>query len=509
MARTKNRGLVYLRRSTDKQEISLPSQLDWALKVARQHDVSLDAEANDLASMQARHLHAHKGLRLDDGISGSDLNRPGFRAVIDDALGDRSISHLFIYKRDRFARPGDAIPMVQVEKRLLEAGITLVFSEGLSLPYPAGQQDIARDIGLLFGYYQGGEELRKHAERVLGFQLRLAEQGFRTGGNAPYGFVRVLVNAAGTVLETLPPGKLVQQAGCHVRVVPHDPAKIAVWLQILELKEKGWGVKRIANFLNDRGIPSPNAGRTRTDQGVKHRVTGKWNHNTVAELCRNPMILGIQRYGKRSEGTIRRLGAEGPRLLEEKDRTENGATRIIFNEPALQIRKQVGGSRFEPERWATIQQQMDERGRRQAGVRRAKDPARYPLACRLIDLTDNCGSLLYGRSHSGRLVYTCGRYMRSSGSDCASNQVDAEAMLRFTLKTRRQLVERHGNRDKLRQKLLERARREETLQTGHPVERELVGLRIRLVEVKDTLQTATRRMAREKDDARYEALAKE
>src|SRR5262249_60436745 len=126
--------------------------------------------------------------------------------------GDRSVSHLLIYKRDRFARPSDAIPMVQVEKRLLEAGITLVFSEGVSLPYPAGQQDIARDIGLLFGYYQGGEELRKHAERVLGFQRRLAEQGFRTGGNAPHGLAPGLLDARRNVPRKLPPGQPVQPA---------------------------------------------------------------------------------------------------------------------------------------------------------------------------------------------------------------------------------------------------------------------------------------------------------
>src|SRR5262245_38982662 len=341
MARTKNRGLVYLRRSTEKQEISLPSQLDWALASARQHGVPLDVDAADLAYMQAHHLHVHKALRLDDGISGSDLNRPGFLAVIEDALADRTVSHLFIFKRDRFARPGDAIPMVQVEKRLLEVGITLVFSEGVSLPYLAGQQDIARDIGLLFGYYQGGEELRKHAERVLGFQRVLAEQGFRTGGNAPYGFGRVLVDAAGRVLETLPPGKLVQQAGCHVRVVPDDPVKIAVWVQILGLKAQGWGCKRIASWLNERGVPSPDAGKTRTDHGVKHRVSGKWNHNTVAELCRNPIILGVQQYCRRSEGTIRRLGSHGPRLLENDDLGPKGEARPR--------RADVRGSRTGPE----------------------------------------------------------------------------------------------------------------------------------------------------------------
>ena len=45
MARTKNRGLLYARRSTDKQEISLPSQVEWAIAAADRHGVALDAVA--------------------------------------------------------------------------------------------------------------------------------------------------------------------------------------------------------------------------------------------------------------------------------------------------------------------------------------------------------------------------------------------------------------------------------------------------------------------------------
>ena len=142
MAREKNRGLMYLRRSTEKQEISLPSQLDWALGMAQKHGVEVDAEPGDLAVMQARGLHSYKAIRLDDGISGSDLTRPGFLAVIADAITDPTISHLFIFKRDRFARPGDAMPVVMLEKSLLEAGITLVFSEEVSLPFAKGQGDL-------------------------------------------------------------------------------------------------------------------------------------------------------------------------------------------------------------------------------------------------------------------------------------------------------------------------------------------------------------------------------
>jgi recombinase/resolvase-like protein len=509
MTRRKDRGLVYIRRSTDRQAISLPAQIEWALGAARQQDVVLDASVADLEHMQALGLHTYKAIRMDDGVTGADMTRPGFLAVNRDALADRSISHVFIYKRDRFARPDDALPLVQIEKKLLESGITVVLSDGVSSPYAPGRPDIGRDIGLMFGYFQGGEELRKHAERVLCFQKKLAEGGFRTGGNPPYGFARVLIDGAGNALEKLPPGKTVHQAGCHVRVVPDDPAKIAVWLQILELKAKGWGLKRIAHYLNDRGIPSPDAGRTRTDHGVAHRVTGRWNHNSVAELCRNPAILGVQQYGKRSEGRVRRLGADGPRLLEEQDRTAEGGPRIVFNDPSLLVARQVGEAQYDVGKWDAIQRQMDERGENQRGVARVKDPARYPLACRVVDLSGGCGSVLYGRTQQGRALYSCGRYMRTAGAECHNNTIDAEALLRFTLKTLGQLVARQGNRDKLRRLLLDRARRAAQDPEASPVAAEVDQLRSRAAVLRNEQATIEYRMAREKDDALYAALARQ
>jgi DNA invertase Pin-like site-specific DNA recombinase len=508
--RPKNRGLGYLRRSTGKQEISLQKQLEWNVAAARHHAVAFDFAEADLADMLARGLHSYKSIRLDDGISGSDLTRPGFVSLNADALADPSVSHVFFYKRDRFARPDDAMQAAQIEKKLLFAGITVVHSDGVTLPIRRGEQSIMRDLELLLPYYQGGEELRKHAERVLGAQQELADGGYRVGGNAPYGFGRVLVNAAGDILEELPRGKTVKQAGCHVRAVPKFPEKIAVWLQMLEWKSKGWGWKRIANSLNDRGIPSPDAGRTRTDHGVKHFVSGKWSQNTVAELCRNPLIIGVQQYGKRSEGKIRRLGVEGSRLLEdEKDFSAEGKPRAILNDSSLRVRKPVGGAQFDPERWHAIQDGIEDRGKKQCGVPRAKDPGRYPLACRLVDLTEGCGSVLYGRKAQGRAVYTCGRYMRTDGAECASNQVDAEAILRFTLKTLKQFVEMHGRRDKLRRILLERARRQMQEPAIDVRAAEAARLATRKTEVKAELETIERRLAREPDDNLYAALVRQ
>ena len=249
--------------------MSLPAQVAWGIAAAKEHGVILDITNSDLTHMQSHRLSSYKALRLDDGITGSDMTRPGFLAFIGGAKEDRSISHVFFYKRDRFARPADAFTASSLEKDLLLAGITIILSDGIALPIHSGEQCLMRDMEMLFAYSQNGEEIRKLSERVLGFQRTLAEGGYRTGGNAPYGFVRVLVDSNGNIQEELPRGKVVRQMNFHVRVIPKDPEKIAIWIQILDWKKQGWGFKRIAKELNDRGIPSPDAGRTRTDHDIR------------------------------------------------------------------------------------------------------------------------------------------------------------------------------------------------------------------------------------------------
>jgi DNA invertase Pin-like site-specific DNA recombinase len=507
--RPKNRALVYLRRSTSRQEASLETQLQWAIAEATRMAVALEAAPADLERMQAGRLHTYRDIRLDDGITGADLRRPGFLALRRDAIADPAVSHLFIYRRDRLARPEDCSEMVLIEKSLLLAGLTIVFRDGVSEPMQRGQVDVGRELGMFFGYYESGEFLRKLAERVISAQRLLAEGGYRTGGNAPYGFGRVLVDAAGTILQELPPGRTARQPGCHVRIAPRDDQKVGIWLLILELKEAGWGIKRIARHLNGLGIPSPGAGTTRTDQGVKHTVSGKWCGNTVKELCANRAVLGLQDYGRRSEGAHRRLGDAGPRLLTDADRLDETRTRVVMNDASVRISAVTGSEpRFDPARWQEIQRRSEERGRAQRGVPRAPDPARYPLSCRLVDLTDGCGSILYGLTHGGRALYKCGRYMRTEGAECRSNAVDAEAMLRFTLRTIRQLIDRHGNRDRLRTRLEERARQGPSGQGGGSNIRE-AALEARLAELKGHLEIVGRRMAIERDDARYAAIARE
>ena len=136
-ARKKNRGLAYLRRSSPGQEVSLDYQVKWAIGRAEGMDVRLDAAPIDVELMLERRLVSQKALRLDT-ITGADLGRPGFVALMNDALADPAVSHVFSHKRDRFARPEEAMEMVLLEKKLLQAGITLVFSDDVSEPCERG-----------------------------------------------------------------------------------------------------------------------------------------------------------------------------------------------------------------------------------------------------------------------------------------------------------------------------------------------------------------------------------
>lgn len=68
-ARSKGKGLVYLRRSTSRQETGIHAQLGWAGSAARVHDVPLDAGPQDLEYMLTNQIQSrHKDIYLDDGI---------------------------------------------------------------------------------------------------------------------------------------------------------------------------------------------------------------------------------------------------------------------------------------------------------------------------------------------------------------------------------------------------------------------------------------------------------
>jgi len=353
--------------------------------------------------------------------------------------------------------------MMVIERDLRLMGVTLVMSDVVIDPSTTGQSTLGQTAMSLFGYHESGEFSRKLSERIVLVQAQRAAEGYSTGGRPPYGFGRFLCDArTGEVIQELDDNVEVQKKGCHVRFLPNDERKIAIWIRILEWLEADWGYKRIVNELNRLGISSPDAGRTRRDGGREDKVSGKWNHNTVKTLAGNAIITGVKIYGRYSEGVHYRVSSNGPRPVAQDELRPDGSGKVIENDRSIWIEASAGHfSHFDRDRWERLQQKLKERSGSQAGKRKASDPGAYPLAPRVFDLTDDCGSVMYGTVRkdrgTGRPIYRCGAYMKSQGEQCNHNTVDAEALLQFTLQTIVTCVKRAGGAEKLRAAIEARA----------------------------------------------------
>ena len=67
------------------------------------------------------------------------------------------------------------------------------------------------------------------------------------------------------------------------------------------------------------GVPSPDAGRTGTDGGVKHTVSGNWNSSTITTIGRDPIHISLREYARRLTRECHRFSKEGPHALDERD----------------------------------------------------------------------------------------------------------------------------------------------------------------------------------------------
>jgi len=509
-ARTKRDALCYLRRSTSKQEMGIHGQLEWALQAACKHEVNLEASPDDIDEMLQRGLKSYRGILLDDGISGSRLDRPGFVSLRRVAVQNRNVSHILIHKSDRFARPEQSAQAMSMETELLLAGLTIVFSNRISEPRERGIHYFERDILLLHEYSQNGEFLTQLAERVLAAQIRLAKGGYWTGGPAPYGFVRVLCDAAGNEIMVLDEKTTIRREGCHVRirVDEQNPERIETWLSLLKwYGVDGWGVQRIANRLNELRIPSPNAGRTREIGGVLRPNSGKWCKKTVKRLLENQAIIGMAVFGVRSEGAHRRFSPDGPRTLTESDRTEEDRARNIFNPKEELIVVKTG---YEPaasvDLFESCQEQREMRGRSQRGVSKS-DPATYPLSTRIYDRSGACNATFYGVKENGKRWYMCSAYSESKGRECFRHAIDADIALRYTINTLKQQLIAAGGRKALRSRL-EALAAEDQADSCDVAMDELTMIEKRCASLQAEAETTLTNMSRAKTGAAFSALEK-
>ena len=499
----KGQGLFYTRDSGGKHENTPAQYVEWAQRRADELGVDFAGTPAAIESMIRDGCSAEGSLYLDYEVKGNVLSRKGLDALIKEAITNPRITHIFILRRDRLARPNDAMDGVQLENVLRKAGLTLVFLDKIAGPLGKGtRQDIGDLITGLIDYDRAGKDRRDLAEKILFAQLTLARMGFSTGGRPPFGFRRWLVKPDGTKVRQLADGESVRLAGHHVVWLPGPDTEIELIRRILAMLES-MPAFRVAATLTSEGIPSPDAGRWRQDNGIRHRVSGVWNATTIMNIARNPLLVAIVTYGRRSMGDQLRYTSAGPREICDSDFRPDNKHKVIRNPNEQHT---TAKAHAEPvvdlDQHNKLLAKLDTRGASQRGKPRSRDPNNNPLGARVFDM--DCSWPMYRIPYNGSFRYVCGLYQQSHAQECKSNHVEGPIATQFLLSCIRQRTLSPAQIAKLKEKLHAIAVREMTrCKPEHRIE----SLRAAVAKVAEEKETVTRNMALAQSPEQFQAMA--
>ncbi|MDA0589239.1 MAG: recombinase family protein [Planctomycetota bacterium] len=502
-ANPSGRGVFYTRDSGGNHEMTPTEYVEWAQREAGKLGVVFSGTSEGITKMIRSGSSQSGDIFLDFGVKGNVLSRDGLNALLAELQRDSNISHVFIPRRDRLARPDNPLDGVKLENVIRGTNTTVVYTNGSYAPIARGsRQQIGDLITSLVDFDKSGEDRRQLAQKILDAQVALAKLGFSTGGRPAFGFRRWLAKLDGTPVRQLAEGERVRMAGHHVVWLP-DEQQMKIIRRILEMLET-MPAARVAAQLTAEGVPSPDAGRWRTDNGVRHQVRGDWHATTIINIARNPLLIAVVAYGRRSMGDQLRFSPDGPRELTDADFRDDEKPKVIRNPEANYV---TGEAKFEPcvedvERHQNLIDKLNDRAGCQRGKPRSKDRENNPLGCRVFDMA--CGWPMYRTPHVETYRYKCGCYMQSHGTKCAHNTVDGPTATRFVIDSLRQRIGTPRLREKLQRRLRSLAEQE----SAEPAwEQELSAKQTELAQLDADLDKVARNLALADGKKQHDAIS--
>lgn len=454
----RGRLLFYSRDSGGKHETTPGEYVRTASDRAQKEGLTFAGTPAAIEGMIRNGVPSSGDLYLDYDVKGNLLSRPGLDALLQRIETDASISHVWIPRRDRLARPDHPLDGAQLELKIRSLGVTVIFLDRVCEALNPGMRDQIGDLIVsLIDYDQAGKDRRTLAEKILFAQLSLAKAGYSTGGRPRYGFRRWLVRVDGLQVRELMDGERVRMAEHHVVWLPVDDGHpdMLTTRRILESLET-MPATRLAAQLTTEGIPSPDAGRMRKDGGIRHQVSGDWHASTIVNIATNPLLRAVVAYGRRSMGDQLRFEANGPRGMSVDDYRPDGKPKVIRNDQASMLTAEAKfSSLVDEDRHQQLLETLRQRGGTQRGKPRSRDPNRNPLGSRVIDM--DCTWPMYRVPRGKSFGFTCGAYMQSHGATCNHNQVDGVTLTNVTLDVFRQNLLVPSAMEKLKTRLQELA----------------------------------------------------
>jgi DNA invertase Pin-like site-specific DNA recombinase len=435
MATPSLRAVTYLRKSTDRQEASIPEQREAVLKLAKKLGYVIVREY------------------VDEGISGDDTERrTGFLQMLDDARRLKDFDCVLCWNQARFGR-FDPLEAGYWIKPLRDRGIFLeTVAEGR-----IDWNDFAGRI--VYAVQQEGKNafLKDLSKDVMRGLLAKAKRGEWVSGRVPYAY----------------------RKNADKKLEPDDPAHVEVvrWL-FREYLRRDVSLCTLASELNARGVPSPNRVRNKCWTG-----RGLWSTTGVRNILIRPAYVGDFVWNSRHMGAYHTIidGEIKPTNKQRHQVRVNAAKdRIIF-----------------PDRHeALVDRATFERVQEKLVARReytSSPPAGGPFLFAGLAKCGDCGYLLYGMNtwDNGQLggrKYVCGQYHAYRKAGCNSNKIEEPDLVEAVLG----VIESHFLKPENLAKLRDEIRRQEKAERAG-AEPKSAALDRRIAELKQKIDTGTER----------------
>ncbi len=289
---------MYIRRSTDMQEASLNDQRKAIQEYAQHNKFNILREF------------------CDDAISGKTVEaRPSFQSMLEFARNNKgSECTLLVYDVSRFGRFDNPKEATYWEFELERNGIKVHYvTEGFSNDGSLGTYitKVVKDA-------EASEYIKKLSKLTKRGIQSCAERGYWTASQAPYGYVRAVIDPkTGGIELILKPGERRAIRGNRIKLVPDNSEKVTILKKIFDLYcNHEQGLFSIADYLNRNNIPNP---------------SGKlyWHKSTLHNILRNPVYTGVisLNKGKLTEVTSEKAHA----ALIDKELFEKAQQRLKIN----------------------------------------------------------------------------------------------------------------------------------------------------------------------------------
>ena len=292
---------------------------------------------------------------LDDGRSGSYLDRPGLDRVRDLAR-ERAIDVIYVQTPDRLARRY-AHQVILLEE-LEQCGCEVVFLDQVPAEGPEGQL-LVQIQGVIAEY-----ERAKIAERTRRGKLHRARQGAMVIGKAPYGYR-------------------------HVRKEGHEASQWAV------NEEEAPMIRDLFAWVAHEGISIRQAAKRLNASPWKTRGgRNEWPTSTVRDILTNQTYTGVTYYNRRRWVDSDRTDTTFRKTRKTRAYMRPREEWIAIPVPAI----------IDQETFARVQEQLKKN--KAFSPRNLKREGEYLLRC--LVSCGVCGRTMVAHSHGRHTYYHCG-----------------------------------------------------------------------------------------------------